>query len=195
MIQTADNHRPYTIPEEDKNEFVIKKFPTDSLKKYGFDSNDELNAFRYTDFSYQKFIEAAKKETYFNNTIFVFVGDHGIRGDAGNMFPKAWEIDGLTTQHVPLLFYAPAIIKTTTNRQNLFPDGSSAICVRACKYFLSPIQLWEKIYLIRREDSCQFPNTAFLFDPNIKQIGVVTDEYCYVHNLIKRKRRFSLFKQ
>ena len=34
-------------------------------------------------FGYQKFFEAASKEPYFKNTIFVFVGDHGIRGDAG----------------------------------------------------------------------------------------------------------------
>ena len=83
MIQTADNHRPYTIPAEDKANFKLKNYPTDTLNKYGFQSNDELNAFRYTDFSFQTFIEAAKKEKYFNNTIFVFVGDHGIRGNAG----------------------------------------------------------------------------------------------------------------
>ena len=45
MIQTADNHRPYTIPEEDKKEFILKNHPIDSLKKYGFYSNEELNAF------------------------------------------------------------------------------------------------------------------------------------------------------
>jgi phosphoglycerol transferase MdoB-like AlkP superfamily enzyme len=72
VIQTADNHRPYTIPEEDLEEFSKKEFPTDTLKKYGFESNAELNAFRYTDFSYQKFIEAAKKEKYFAKHHFCF---------------------------------------------------------------------------------------------------------------------------
>ncbi len=89
-----------------------------------------MNAFRYTDFSFEKFIEAAKKEKYFNNTIFVFVGDHGIRGDAGDMFPKAWEIDGLTTQHVPLLFYSPALlspqrIDKTCSQLDLLPSVSA----------------------------------------------------------------------
>ena len=76
---------------------------------------------------FETFIEAAKKETYFNNTIFVFVGDHGIRGDAGNMFPKAWEADGLTTQHVPLLFYSPSLlapqrINRTCSQLDLLPS-------------------------------------------------------------------------
>ncbi|HWB28589.1 MAG TPA: sulfatase-like hydrolase/transferase [Chitinophagaceae bacterium] len=111
VIQTADNHRPYTIPDEDRKEFKRLNIPVDSAKKCGFESVDEYNAFRYTDFCYQKFIEAASKEPYFNNTIFVFVGDHGIRGDAGNMLPRAWTDQGLSAEHVPLLFYAPALIK------------------------------------------------------------------------------------
>jgi phosphoglycerol transferase MdoB-like AlkP superfamily enzyme len=104
IIQTAGNHRPYTIPEDDLKEFKLNKVPQDSLNKYGFASEDEYNAFRYADFSIRKFMEAAAKEKYFQNTLFVFVGDHGIRGDAGSMFPKAWTDEGLTNMHVPLLF-------------------------------------------------------------------------------------------
>ncbi|MES2777250.1 MAG: LTA synthase family protein [Bacteroidota bacterium] len=110
VIQTADNHRPYTIPEEDRATFKKVSMPKDSLLKYGFETEDEFNAFRYTDFCYQQFMEAAKKEQYFDNTIFVFVGDHGIRGNAADMFPKVWTEQGLTCQHVPLLFYAPKML-------------------------------------------------------------------------------------
>ena len=111
VIQTADNHRPYTIPEEDQAVFKKILMPKDSLLKYGYETDDELNAFRYTDFCYQKFMEAAQKEKYFENTIFVFVGDHGIRGNAADMFPKTWTEQGLTCQHVPLLFYAPKMLQ------------------------------------------------------------------------------------
>jgi phosphoglycerol transferase MdoB-like AlkP superfamily enzyme len=103
IIQTADNHRPYTIPAEDLDEFKKLEYPKDTLTKYGFDDNGQFNAFRYTDFNFEKFIEAAK-EQYFNNTIFVFVGDHGLRGDAGDMFPKAFSKQGILAEHVPLLF-------------------------------------------------------------------------------------------
>ena len=91
IIQTADNHRPYTIPAEDKAGFKSVSFSTDSLKRFGFESNEEMNAFRYTDFGFQKFMEAAQKESYFKNTIFVFVGDHGIRYNGTlEYFPKSW---------------------------------------------------------------------------------------------------------
>jgi phosphoglycerol transferase MdoB-like AlkP superfamily enzyme len=48
IIQTADNHRPFMIPEEDKDfENIV---PGDTLRKYGFESIDEYNSFRYSDF-------------------------------------------------------------------------------------------------------------------------------------------------
>ena len=190
VIQTADNHRPYTIPDEDKATFEIKKYPADSLKKFGFESNDELNAFRYTDFSFKTFIEVAKKEKYFNNTIFVFVGDHGIRGDVGNMFPKAWNIDGLTTQHVPLLFYAPSLltpqrIDRTCSQVDLLPSVSALAHIRYTNTTIGK-NLFDTIPV----RTARFKNAAFLFDPNLKQIGMVTDEYCYVHNLLSGTEDF-----
>lgn len=190
VIQTADNHRPYTIPGEDKATFILKKYSSDSLKQFGFQSNEELNAFRYTDFTFQKFIEAAKKEKYFNNTIFVFVGDHGIRGEVGNMFPKAWTVDGLTTQHVPLLFYAPALlapqrIDITCSQLDILP---SAMALAHIPYVNTT--LGKNLFDTVQIPSVRFKNAAFLFEPNLKQIGIVTDEYCYVHNLLNGTEDF-----
>lgn len=110
IIQTADNHRPYTIPSEDLGDFKKITLPNDSLIKYGFESNEDLNAFRYADYCIQQFIETAKKESYFKNTLFVFVGDHGTKGDASNILPKIFTAQNLTYMHVPLLFYAPGIL-------------------------------------------------------------------------------------
>lgn len=110
IVQTADNHRPYTIPAEDQAAFQIKTATAQELHDNGFGSVEEYNAFRYTDFCYQQFIEAAKKEAYFKNTIFVFVGDHGIRGDASKMFPTAWT-EQLSSEHVPLLIYSPNLLQ------------------------------------------------------------------------------------
>ena len=190
VIQTADNHRPYTIPEEDRASFQLKNYPADSLKRYGFQSNEELNAFRFTDFSFETFIEAAKKEKYFNNTIFVFVGDHGIKGDAGNMFPQAWNIDGLTQQHVPLLFYAPSLltpqrIDKTCSQTDLLPSVTALAHIRYTNTTLGK-NLFDTIAV----NDARFKNAAFLFDPNLKQIGIVTDEYCYVHNLLSGTEDF-----
>ena len=190
VIQTADNHRPYTIPDEDAKEFEKKKYPIDSLKSFGFQSNEELNAFRYTDFSFKKFIEAAKKEPYFNNTIFVFVGDHGIRGDAGSMFPKAWSIDGLSTQHVPLLFYSPALLQParidkTCSQVDLLPSVSALANVP-----YTNTTFGRNLFDTTENFSQRFKNVAFVYDYNIKQIGIVTDQYVYVHSLLSGSEDF-----
>jgi phosphoglycerol transferase MdoB-like AlkP superfamily enzyme len=109
-IQTSDNHRPYMIPQTD-SDFEKKIVPDDELKQYGFESLDEYNSFRYSDYCFQKFIEAAQKEPYFTNTIFVFVGDHGVAGNASAIYPPAWTDQRLTDEHVPLLFYAPFLLQ------------------------------------------------------------------------------------
>ena len=111
IIQTADNHRPYTIAAEDRKAFTSDKVPLATLHKYGFDNAAEYKAFRYTDFCFQQFMNAAQKETYYANTIFVFVGDHGIPGNAGTMLPAIWTQQDLTAHHVPLLFYQPALLQ------------------------------------------------------------------------------------
>jgi len=193
IIQTADNHRPYTIPEEDRKAFPLKDFPEDTLRKYGFQNNAELNAFRFTDFSFETFIESAKKEPYFKNTIFAFVGDHGIRGDAGNMFPKAWEADGLTTQHVPLLFYSPSLltpqrIDKTCSQVDMLPSVSALAKVSFTNTTLGR-DLFDTIPI-----DVPYPNKAFLFDPTIKQIGMVTDDFVYIHNLLTGQEDFRSAK-
>jgi phosphoglycerol transferase MdoB-like AlkP superfamily enzyme len=109
-IQTSNNHRPFMIPEAD-TDFEKKTVNEDTLRKYGFESLDEFNTFRYSDYCFQKFMEAASQEAYFHNTIFVFVGDHGVAGDASAMYPAAWTDQRLTDEHVPLLFYAPYLLQ------------------------------------------------------------------------------------
>lgn len=110
IIQTADNHRPFTIPEGDKD-FERKVVSSEELEKWGFESNEEFNAFRYFDYSVKHFMQGAKKEHYFDNTIFVFVGDHGVSGNANAVYPGVWTNERLTEEHVPLLFYSPGILK------------------------------------------------------------------------------------
>jgi len=110
-IQTSGNHRPYnqTIPANEKK-FEKKIVPDEVLNKYGYESLDEYNCFRYSDYCIQQFLEAAEKEAYFNNTIFIFVGDHGLAGNAEEIYPQVWTDQRLTDEHVPLLFYAPGLL-------------------------------------------------------------------------------------
>lgn len=184
VIQTADNHRPYTIPQEDKKEFQLVSYPEDTLFKYGFTSNAELNAFRYSDFAFEKFIEAAKKEAYFKNTIFVFVGDHGLRGNATSIFPEAWTVSGINIHHVPLLFYAPAFLpherrSQTCSQVDVLPSVS-ALAGISYKNTTMGINLFDSTII----KNLPFKHTAFIFDPTIRQIGMVTDSIAYTKSQI-----------
>ena len=194
IIQTADNHRPYSIPGEDEHSFKLIHFSTDSLKRFGFDSNEEMNAFRYTDFCYQQFIEAAQKEKYFDNTIFIFVGDHGIRGNAGELFPRSWTEQGLTCEHVPLLFYAPKLIKP-----NRIHEICSQVDILPTVAALAKIpytnttfgrDLLDTASLISSFKSLPpAENLAFIFDEGLKTIGLVSDRYYFLKDLKSGKQQ------
>jgi len=109
IIQTAGNHRPYTIPKYNRG-FQLLSPDVAMLEKSGFESAEEFNAFRFLDHSVGLFMEMARKESYFDNTIFVFFGDHGTMSGRGEMTPK-WETDlNLNGFHVPFLIYAPKLI-------------------------------------------------------------------------------------
>jgi phosphoglycerol transferase MdoB-like AlkP superfamily enzyme len=180
IIQTADNHRPYTIPEEDRSVFHPRAAPEDSLRRYGFESNEEMNAFRYTDFGYSTFIGAASREKYFDNTVFLFVGDHGIPGDAGNQFPRAWTDQRLTSEHVPLLIYAPKLL-----RPERLTGDCSQVDVLPTLAGLCDIP-YENTTLGRDLlDSARYhgKEMSFIYDPDAGNIGVVKGDYFYRRGL------------
>ena len=175
VIQTADNHRPYTIPEEDLKEFQKKSFPSDSVVKYGFENNDELNAFRYTDFCFQKFMEAAQKEKYFENTVFVFVGDHGIAGNAGDMFPSAWTSQRLTSEHVPLLFYSPKLLQP----QRISRIASQIDVIPTIAGIIKAPHINSSLGRDLLDPKFSEKDFAFIFDPDSRMVGVLNDSFYY----------------
>ncbi|MCW8901438.1 MAG: sulfatase-like hydrolase/transferase, partial [Gammaproteobacteria bacterium] len=109
IIQTSGNHRPYNIPEDNRG-FVSKKITRKEAKANGFQSNDEYNAFRFMDHSVGFFIQQAQKEKYFDNTIFVFFGDHGVHGTGSHMSEAQRQLH-LNAINVPLIIYAPKLLK------------------------------------------------------------------------------------
>lgn len=187
VIQTADNHRPYSISEEDLAKFTRVNFPLDTLKKYGFESNEELNAFRYTDFGYRTFIEAAEKSAYFDNTIFAFIGDHGINGNAGNMFPRAWTENELTNYHVPMLFYAPKLLPPrrmhdVASQVDILPTIAGLANISYTNTTLGRDLL--------HKGNTQIENIAFIMDHNNNDIGVVKGDYYYYRQPSGKKEDF-----
>ena len=111
IIQTSGNHRPYTIPEDNQGFIILS--PDDlehEVTDYGFNSLEELNSFRFMDHSIGHFIKIAKQEPYFDNTLFVFFGDHGIQASTGKHTAKSEEQLRLSGLRVPLVMYGKGII-------------------------------------------------------------------------------------
>lgn len=176
IIQTSDNHRPYMIPETD-TDFVRREVPEEELLKYGFESLDEFNTFRYSDYCFRKFIEAAQKEQYFHNTLFVFVGDHGVAGNAKEIYPAAWTTYRLTDEHVPLLFYAPYILQPQRRTEVVSQiDVLPTIAGMIQQPYVNTTLGRDLLDPVKKNNYAFITNTA-------GQIGIVTDDFYLMKNL------------
>jgi len=177
VIQTAHNHRPYMLPPGEK-EFTCEKIDAATLAKNGFESQAEYEAFCYTDFCFKKFMEAAKQQPWFSNTIFVFVGDHGVEGESGAVYPKAWNSHRLSDEHVPLLYYAPSLLQPATydftvSQIDVLPTLAGMVH-----------QPYTNTSLGRDVINQQnIPHAAFIIHHDEGNIGLVTDDYYFVKNV------------
>ena len=90
VFMTASDHGPYYIPEY----FTPK----------AEDIKDQI--VQYADWSLKQFVEASSKQSWFNNTIFVFLADHGAAVRTDYDIP-------LDFHHSPLIFYAPGLLDST----------------------------------------------------------------------------------
>jgi len=177
IIQTADNHRPYNIPPVD-TDFEQKHIPDEDLLKYGFESLKEYNAFAYTDYCFKKFMDSARKEPYFNNTIFVFVGDHGLEGNVGEIYPKAWMEQRLSDEHVPLLFYSPGLLAPKYHSETVSQ-------IDVLPTIAGMVQQPYKNSTLGRDllDPQKKEDAAFIMYHAAGWIGVVGDDYFYRKNI------------
>jgi phosphoglycerol transferase MdoB-like AlkP superfamily enzyme len=88
FVMTTSNHRPYTFPEGRID------LPSHSGR---------AAAVKYTDYAIGKLIDEARTRPWFDNTIFVIVGDHCASSAGKTEVP-------VDNYHIPLVVYAPSII-------------------------------------------------------------------------------------
>jgi phosphoglycerol transferase MdoB-like AlkP superfamily enzyme len=89
LVLSVSNHRPYTYPAG-----RIAANP---------DERKRANAVQYADWALGRFMRDARTHAFFDNTIFVLMGDHGPRVYGAAEIP-------LPSYSVPVLFYAPGIV-------------------------------------------------------------------------------------
>jgi phosphoglycerol transferase MdoB-like AlkP superfamily enzyme len=178
VIQTADNHRPYSIPEED-TDFEKRIVDADTLNKYGFESLKEFQSFCYTDYCFKKLIEEAKKQSWFNNTIFVFVGDHGVEGETNSIYADSLRNLGqLTDEHVPLLFYAPELLTPKTHNEVVSQiDVLPTIAGMLHQPYTNTTLGRDLLNTKNKMDA------AFIIHHDEGNIGFVTNDFYFIKNL------------
>ena len=177
IIQTADNHRPYSIPEED-TDFIARDIPEDTLQKYGFESLKEYHAFAYTDYCYKRFMEAARTQPWFPNTIFVFTGDHGVAGETAAIYPGEPALARLADEHVPLLFYAPELLDPAHHEEVVSQiDVLPTIAGMMHQPYTNTTLGRDLINLKNKQDA------AFIIHHDEGNLGMVTNDFFFIKNL------------
>ncbi|MFA6236320.1 MAG: LTA synthase family protein [Bacteriovorax sp.] len=112
VFQSSGFHRPYTIPDDSDGFKILtsKDIAEKEIRDYGFESIEEYNAMRLQDHALGRFMEIAKKEKWYENTIFLIFGDHSLpANNAKNI--KTWEMGLSNGFHVPLIVHSPKYIK------------------------------------------------------------------------------------
>ena len=116
---TATTHAPYFSPGK-----KWEKYPQDPGSRNGF-----LNTVSYADAMLGEFMQAASKEPWFDNTIFIFTADHVLGIDARKEKLNDVKVRKFTAPddfHIPLVIYAPKIVSAETidrvgSQADLFP--------------------------------------------------------------------------
>jgi phosphoglycerol transferase MdoB-like AlkP superfamily enzyme len=106
-IQTAGFHFPWTIPKDNAG-FFGKKVSDEVVRQYGFEHEDAYHSMRFADHALGEFLRIAKAGAWFNNTVFVIMGDHGLTQPSSNV-PEGYLACNLQSNHVPLLIHAPGL--------------------------------------------------------------------------------------
>ena len=177
-IFTVSSHEPYVIPEKYKN-----KFPKGNVQIH--------QCVGYTDYAYKKFFEAAKKQPWFKNTIFIFTADHT------NQVYYPFYNQTINRYAVPIMIYKPDGTLKGENRElaqqiDIYPTVLDMIGYK------KPFRSWGRSLLSEKDiqpfvfnyngNQYQFMQGKYICTFDGKEItGVyLNKDYSLENNLIKK---------
>ena len=103
LLQTLSNHTPYALPDP---------LPVEPVTGHG-SLDEHLTAMRYSDWALGQFFEKARKAPWFDQTLFVVVGDHGFGATE-----QLTEMD-LYRFNVPMLLIGPGVTERFGSRRDV----------------------------------------------------------------------------
>ena len=177
-IQTATNHMPFTVPDQMES---FRPLSEDAISKElldasGFKSVAQINALRYLDFNVDVFLKLAKKAGYYDNTIFLFFGDHNTAMNPVNFLEKEESELGTIVHHVPFFIHAPKFTKAKdisrfTKLVDIVPTAASLANINYTNYTLGSNAL----------DSIEGTDFAFLYQKinGEPALGLLQNDFYY----------------
>ena len=118
-IMSVSNHRPYTYP--------AGRIPIPN------DAKSRAGGVMYSDYALGGFLDAASREPWFDNTVFVITADHCASSAGKTEIP-------LEKYHIPAMIYAPAFVAPgsvgkTASQIDLMPTLFSLLCMDYDSWF------------------------------------------------------------
>ena len=177
-IQTATNHMPFTVPDKKGAYKPLKESEISKqlLKKSGFKSVAQINALRYLDFNVDEFLKRAKKAGYYDNTIFLFFGDHNTAMNPVKFLEKDESTLGTVVHHVPFFIHAPKLVESKnisryTKLVDLLPTAASLAKINYTNHTLG----------INALDTLNKSNFAFLYKSinGEPAVGLIQNDFYY----------------
>lgn len=166
VIFSLSSHDPYKLPQDKKALFNEFKDDTPFQK-----------SMRYADYSLKTFFEYAKKQNWFNNTIFIITADHTLYTARNDIY---------SSFNVPLLIYSP---------QNLQPKLIEQVGTH--------IDILPTILDLLNISTVHSSMGRSLFDSNTKGFGIMTffptflmfsDTNIYVDDFDKKREFYIDFR-
>lgn len=160
-ILSVSNHKPYTYPKG--------RIPEDP------DRHQQEYAVKYADYALGRFFRQARQESFWTNTVFVVVADHGARVYGSQSIP-------IHSYEIPLLITGPAVVKRPTRVGQL-----------GCSLDVAPTVLgligrpYETLFFGRDLLNCPTNAGRALLNHN-RDIGLLARERLIVLGLMKQEQ-------
>ncbi|MDR0536495.1 MAG: sulfatase-like hydrolase/transferase [Tannerellaceae bacterium] len=158
-ILTVSNHVPYIVPEKYKD---------------AAETNDK-RILRFVDDAIKDFMTKASTEAWFENTIFILLGDHGKIFDDISRYEMP-----LTLNHIPLIVFSknllkdsPQIIDSFGNQTDIFPTVMDMLELPYTNNSFG-------INLLKESRPC-------VYFVNDNQLGCIDSNFLYIRNLPTKK--------
>jgi phosphoglycerol transferase MdoB-like AlkP superfamily enzyme len=166
FIMTGSDHGPWAVPHD------IPFKPTAE--------REQDRSTQYADWALGEFMKDAKKQAWYNNTLFVFLGDHGSQNEGTYEMP-------LSYHHVPFVLHQPNIFHPDTIHHLGYQPDVTATIAGALNLSYVNNSFGNNILKHRH---------PFVFFTADDKLGCVSDDGYFFYELINQKtKRLRKFEE